>query len=519
MGELVINRERREAWGMATDSVCHVARPTSIVDIQEAFRTARANGWTVAFWGNGRSYGDAALNESNLLLDFRRMNRVIDFDADSGLITVEPGITLVELEHYGLPRGFWPPVVSGTMHTTLGGCIAANVHGKNNWKYGPWGDHVVKFTLVTTDGEIHEVDRDSDPDLFTHAIGGFGLLGAFASITVKLKKVYSGRVAVTPVSADDLGEMFSHFRRFNDAEYDYVVGWIDAFPGGSALGRGQIHAARYLDEGEDLEGARMLSPADQSLPPRIMGVLPKSWLWWLGRPWAHPPGMRLINFGRYWWMKLLGHEGEPHYESHARFNHLLDFVPNWKWYHGRGGLIQYQLFLPKENAQGVMSTVLELCRAEGLASWLVVMKRHRADAFPLSHAVDGYSFAMDFNINDRNRERLYRMTGKLNRLVVDAGGRFYFAKDSVVTPEAWRASLGDDVVGHFFWLKQKFDPDLLIQGNLWRRVMAPLFKEVPLLEEKLPAALEVTESDRKEKVAVTIAPDEDSAVDSLPEEE
>jgi FAD/FMN-containing dehydrogenase len=487
---LNLRREQRHGWGMVNHSVCHVGRPTSAEEVVEAYGLARENNWTISFWGNGRSYGDAALNESQLLLDFRGMCAVLAFDKEAGHITLEPGITLHEIEHHVLPHGWFPPVVSGTMHTTIGGCISANVHGKNNWKFGPWGDHVLELTLVTPDGQTRVLTRDAeaaeDRELFHFVIGGFGLLGALVAVKVQLKKVYSGRLWVVPIAADSLREMFRHFRRLNEAEYDYVVGWIDAFPGGAGLGRGQIHAARYCEPGEDPEGTALMDPKDQTLPTRMFGIVPMAWLWWLGRPARHRLGFRLINFGRFWWMKLLGHEGVPHLESHIRFNHLLDFVPNWHWIHKPGGLIQYQLFLPKETAEQVVGRVLELCRAEQLESWLVVMKRHRSDAYPLSHAVDGYSFAMDFHVNANTRGRLARLARRLDHVVVEAGGRFYFAKDSVVAPEAWRRSLGDAVVGRFFALKRRVDPSTLIQGNLWRRVMAPLVREVPLLDERLP---------------------------------
>ncbi len=502
--KLDIRLEHRQGWGMASHSVCRVLRPTSAADVQAAFELAAEKGWTVSFWGNGRSYGDAALNESNLLLDFRSMNSVLDFDDETGVLTAEPGVTMKELEYFGLPRGYWPPVVSGTMHTTLGGCIAANVHGKNNFKYGPWGDQVIGFTIVTPDGEIRELkrSREEDAELFHFAIGGFGLLGAIVSITVKMKRIYSGRIGVEAVSADNLDQMFQIFQGYERKESDYVVGWIDGFPGGDALGRGQVHAANYLKEDEDVPGRRMMRPKDQELGPRMFGILPKSWLWWLGKPMIHRWGFRLINFGRYWAIKLMKTDGERHLETHVGFNHLLDFVPNWQWIYKPTGLIQFQLFLPKESAKAVMKRVLELNRAEGLESWLIVMKRHRPDPYPLSHAVDGYSFAMDYPVKDRNRERLLRMTEIMSRAVVEAGGRFYFAKDAVISPESWRQSLGDAVIGRFFALKRKFDPDTLIQGNLWRRVMAPLQNDVPLLEEKLPSFLEVADADR-EKIPVT----------------
>lgn len=472
--------ERRQAWGMATEAVSRTLHPKSARDVVDAFARARREGWTVGFWGNGRSYGDAALNESNLLLDFSRMDRILEWDRQSGRAVVEPGVTLRKLWQQVLPDGYWPPVVSGTMYTTVGGLMAAGAHGKNNWKHGPFGEHVESFQFVTPDGEIREVDRESEPDLFHAAIAGFGWLGAFTRVTLNLKKVHSGRVEVQPQAADSLEAMFRGFEKYNAEDWDYVVGWLDAFPTGAALGRGEIHAARYLGPGEDPEGARMLHVDDQELPPRIFGLLPMSWLHVLGRPFATRLGWRIVNLLKYTMAtRSAGHQ--RYRQPHAQFNFLLDFVPNWKFVYKPGGLIQYQLFVPKERAREVFRRALELCQMARLEPRLLVMKRHRPDPFWLSHAVDGYSLAMDLPVSDRRREDLFRLTRQLEALIVESGGRFYFAKDSVTSPEAFRKSLGNETLARFFALKQRVDPDDLLQSNLYRRVIAPLRQSIPAL--------------------------------------
>jgi decaprenylphospho-beta-D-ribofuranose 2-oxidase len=465
--------ERREGWGMSIEGVCRVVYPKSADDIRDAFALARANGWRVAFWGNGRSYGDAALNEGQLLLDFSQMDRILEWDRVTGRVVVEPGVTLEKLWKHCLPDSFWPPVVSGTMFTSIGGLASANAHGKNNWKHGPIGDHIDWFEILTPDGVLRRVDRDHDAELFHAAIGGFGWLGAFVRVALTMKKVYSGRIDVLPFTAPDLDGMFKGFERCNQENWDYVVGWIDAFPGGASLGRGQIHAARYFELGEDPEGASMLSLGEQELPDRFFGVVPKGWLWWFAKPWANQLGMRVINLVRFMMMNRDSHHHRFR-QPHAQFNFLLDYVPNWKWVYKPGGLIQYQLFLPKERAQDVARRTLELCQQARLEPWLVVMKRHRADKFWLSHAVDGYSFAMDFPVDDARREDLWRLTQILNEMVVEAGGRFYFAKDAVVSPDAVRRSLGGELLSRFFRKKQELDPEELISSSLYRRVMAPL---------------------------------------------
>lgn len=510
---LTVRTERREGWGMASEALCEVVRPRSAQDVLDAYALARERGWTVSQQGNGRSYGDAALNESNLLLDFSGMDRILSWDPREGVAVVEPGVTLSKLWRHTLPDGWWPKVVSGTMFTSVGGLAAANAHGKNNTKYGPFGECIEAFTFVSPDGQIREVTPESDPNLFHAAIGGYGWLGSFVSFKLRLKKVHSGRLEVHALPCDDLDEMFAGFERYLAEKQDYVVGWIDAYARGSGFGRGQIHAARYLKPDEDVPGLRLMDASSQELPERMFGILPFGWLHWFARPFANRWGMRLINFGRYWWMKLREGSNHAHLQPHAQFNFLLDFVPNWKWFSKPGGLIQFQLFLPKDQAKDAFRRAIEMAQAAGHEPYLVVMKRHRPDAFWLSHAVDGYSFAMDFFVTDRGREDLYQLTRRMTELVVAAGGRFYPAKDSVVPGAALRQTLGDEVWARFFALKRQLDPGNLIRGSQFRRYFGEGMTGLPELGTvepgwRPPGAPAVEVSPPAEPASVASAPDQ-----------
>ncbi len=494
--------EPRTGFGTTTRAVCEVVYPESADDVRAAFALARERGWSVALWGNGRSYGDAALNDGQLLLDFGRMARILSWNPSTGVIVAQPGLTLGGLWRHVLEDGWWPPVVSGTMHTTLGGCAAANVHGKNNWKHGPFGEHVLAFTLLTPDGEEREVTRASDPDLFHAAIGGMGWLGVFTSLTLRLKKMHSGRLEVRATHEADLDGMFEGFEHARRQGYDYVVGWIDGLARGAAFGRGQIHTARYLDEGEDPQGHEMLALRHQELPSTFFGVIPKGWLWRFMKPFTNRWGMRLVNFARVLFGRWVKGEHSV-LQTHANFNFLLDYVPDWKRVYEPGGFIQYQFFLPVARAREVFGRALLLAQREKLEPFLVVMKRHRADPFWLSHAVDGYSFACDFPVTERNRGDLHRLTRAFDKLVVEAGGRFYLAKDSVVGGASLRASLGDTILRRFLALKHKVDPDQLLQSNQFRRILGPVLDALPgwpalegALDEPLPETLERLAAER-----------------------
>jgi len=502
-------RERREAWGMATTTVSQVVRPRSTQDVVAAFALAREQGLKVIPWGNGRSYGDAALNDGHLVLDMGHMDAIEAWDPSTGVVTVQPGVTIAKLWRRILTDGYWPAVVSGTSFTTFGGCAAANVHGKNNWKHGPIGEYIERFTLVTPDGSVRQVSPESDPNLFHAAIGGFGALGVFTSITLRTKRVYSGRLDVLPAATADLEAMFRFFERHNAEEWDYVVGWIDAFGRGRGLGRGNAHAARYVDKDVDPEGQRMMDVGSQEASSHILGF-PKKWMWMPMKFWATRWGMRFVNWSRYTWSTLERNQ-HRHLQPHAQFNFLLDFVPNWKLVYRPHGLIQIQLFVPRQHARRVIRQALELQQAMKYESWLIVMKRHRRDPFWLSHAVDGYSFAMDFPVWPRRREDLHRLGRKLERLVLDAGGRYYLAKDSLVSGASFRASLGDEILGHFMGLKQQVDPDGVLQSNQWRRLQRTMGQIEPIHLEPGEVFRVPAQKDLTPELAEHLPPDPETA--------
>jgi len=463
--------ERLEGWGMSTFGISHVYRPVDADGIGIALDDARRCGRSVAMRGAGRSYGDAALNSEGVVLDLTRMRRILDWNPQTGRISVEPGVTIQNLWQYTIEDGWWPAVVPGTMFPTLGGCLGMNIHGKNNFKVGPIGDHVIDFDLLLMNGERRTCSRESNPELFHAVIGGFGMLGVVTRITLQLKRVYSGLLDVTAYSAKNFDALFELFEA-RLPHSDYLVGWVDCFAKGADLGRSIIHEANYLHEGEDTRPHQTLRVENQELPDTILGLVPKSIMWRLMQPATNNAGVKFVNTGKYVSGDVMSN-GAKHEQSHAGFAFLLDYVPNWKFAYKPGGLIQYQSFIPADRAKHVFTSQIELSQRYGVVPYLGVFKRHRPDAFLMTHAVDGYSFALDFKVTEANRGKLLSLTAEMDRLVVENGGRFYFAKDSTLNPASWAAAMGKERISQFAALKRELDPETLLQTNIYRRVVAP----------------------------------------------
>lgn len=455
-----------DGFGFTSRSVSPFLRPERPEEVAEAFARASAEGMHVALRGGGRSYGDAALNAGEVILDTTAMRRILSWDPASGVIEVQPGATIEDIWRHTLKDGWWPAVVPGTMFATLGGCAAMNVHGKNHFKVGGTGDSILDADLVTPAGQTLRISRSENTDLFHGAVAGFGMLGAFTRLRLQLKHVHGGQLRVWPIAARSLDEQFEVFERELPGS-DYLVSWVDCIAGGGGLGRGQIHKAVYLKEGEDPTGSALLDPAAQDLPPHIMGV-PRVMVGKVLKAFSFNAGMRLLNLGKY----LAGRFGpkRAYLQGHVAFAFLLDYVPNFRDAYAPGGFVQFQPFVPKEAAPAVFREILKRTQAAGIVSYLGVMKRHRPDAFLLSHAVDGYSLAMDFPVTTANRAGLWGLLGELSDLVLDHGGRFYPAKDSVLRPRDFQRAWGQERISAFRALRRRVDPAGVLRTEWATRV-------------------------------------------------
>ena len=458
-----------EGWGMAVGGAGFVYRPRDAAGVAEAIEAASEAGVPIALRGAGCSYGDAALRGESVVLDLSQLSRILAWDPESGTVDLEPGVSLGALWRLIIADGWWPPVVTGTMEPTVGGMLAMNVHGKNNWRRGTIGEHCLEFDVVLANGESRTVSRDRDTGLFHQILGSFGQLGIITRARLTMKKVHSGLLEVKAVSAPDLEAMLLLADEAKD-EWEYVVGWIDAFASGGKLGRGLLHFARHLEMREDPDPSASLEAGSQDLPDRLFGVVPKRQMWRVLRPLTNRPGMKCVNLGKFLAGSTFGDETSSK-QSLAEFSFLLDYVPDWKRIYLPGGLVQHQSFVPLSSAEEVFSSQLEICQRYGMPSFLAVLKRHRPDPFLLSHGVDGFSLALDFPVVGKRREELGAMVRDLAVPVVAAGGRFYPAKDAILTAELYRATFAGGQLDRFAEIKAELDPDRRLRTALGDRLL------------------------------------------------
>ncbi len=461
------NPEKVEAWGMNHYSLSQVFKPKSEKEIRELFHYANQNKIKICFRGGGCSYGDAATNNLGIVADMKEFNKILSFDDSIGVIHIESGVTIKQIWEFAIEKGYWLPVVSGTMFPTIGGALGMNIHGKNNFGVGPIGEHIIEFNFLTPSGEKIFCSKEKDKELFYSFISSFGSIGCFLDVKLKLKKIYSGKMKVTPVPVKSIEEMVKYFKE-NYESSDYLVGWVDAFGSGKEIGRGLIHKADNLKKDEDKNFPENCKLENQILPKRFFGLVPKSWMWLFLFPFSNNLGMRFVNFVKY---KMGFISVKPYFQGHAEYAFLLDYVPNWKFIYKPGSMIQYQIFLPEENTISGMKEILSLCQKKGIVSYLAVFKRHKKDEFLFSHSVNGYSMAMDFPVTKSNKEKLWNLCYEMDEIILKNNGKFYLAKDSVLRKNIAEKIFGSKAIQTLKSLKAKYDPNSILESDMYRRII------------------------------------------------
>ncbi|MEO8584886.1 MAG: FAD-binding oxidoreductase [Acidobacteriota bacterium] len=426
--------ERLEGFGLYNVSVSPVLRPSSLEALRAALAACTARGEAPVFRGAGRSYGDASLNPAGPVIVLTGLNAIAGFDEATGIVRAGAGLTLGALWEFAIPRGFWPPVVTGTMHVTLGGAVAMNVHGKNGWKKGTIGDHVESVSVMKSDGRVEEISRGTRA--FDDVAGNWRRADPIVEVALKLKKVASGYLDVEAFVTPNLPATLAALDAAKD-DWDYVVGWMDCWATGKSLGRSVVHVANEHAVKQGESGG--FSVAEQ-IADIHMGPLPAPVLLLGLRLTAVGPQMRFLNIAKY---ASAAARGRHRYrQSLVAYSFLLDYLPGWNEAYRPGGFIQYQLFVPKEAAEAALAKALLLQHELGVVSTLAVIKRHRGDPSPRGYALDGFSLALDFPVTRRNASRLVGLCRAFDALLLQCGGSAYKAKDCVGSVERLTGARG-----------------------------------------------------------------------------
>jgi FAD/FMN-containing dehydrogenase len=395
--------------------------------------------------GLGRSYGDVCLLKEGTLVETTAMNRLLAFDAATGLLTAEAGISLAQILDFAVPRGFFLPVSPGTKYVTLGGAIANDIHSKNHHVGGTFGCHVPCFELVRSDGTRMLCSATENPDYYEATIGGLGLTGMITWAQLRLKPIVSRNIDYQGIQFHGIDEFLSLTEQSKNVEY--TVSWVDVTSTGKNLARGIF-----------MQGDHSQVPAPLKISKKPKLTFP-----------IELPGFMLNRYSVAAFNALYFHKQIKRrvtkLQDYEPYFYPLDAVLKWNRMYGKRGLLQFQNVIPWEHAREGTNAILKEVAKSGMASFLAVLKAFGDVPSPgmMSFPKPGITLAMDFPIKP---EKSFALFDRLARMTHEFGGRLYPAKDARMTAAQFQAFYPQ-------WGRFARYKDPAITSSFWERVTAP----------------------------------------------
>jgi decaprenylphospho-beta-D-ribofuranose 2-oxidase len=400
--------------------------------------------------GLGRSYGDASLpaSGSDVVANSRRADRILAFDAASGVLRAEAGLSLRDLNRVFLHRGFASPVSPGTQYVTLGGMVAADVHGGNHHVAGTFGEHVRSLRMRVADGRVLEVSEQTEPELFRATLGGMGLTGHVLEVELQMQRIPSAWLYTETRRVSDIDDLVETLLE-SSRRWPMTKTWFDSTTRGKGMGRGFAVMGRWAEPGEAPPEPPVLRER-LSVPPLPIGLVNALTVSLFNKLWFHSqsrPRAAIVHPQAFFWP--------------------LDGLRHWNRLYGPRGFAQYQCVLPIERDTRVVRRFFATMTRRGCPSPVSVIK----DCGPqgrglLSFPKPGISIALDVPLRG---ERTQALVDALNEIVLEVGGRVYMAKDVLTRGTHFRAM--EPRLPHFLEVRRKWDPERRLRSALSVRLL------------------------------------------------
>lgn len=438
-------------WGNHPVERCLVSRPATLETLQEL--VARGDLRDYIPRGLGRSYGDSAINAGRGVIVQTQLNRFLSFDEATGVLECEAGVSIEDIIRHLMPRGWFVPTSPGTKHVTIGGAIAADIHGKNHHTDGSFGSHVEQIRLMLADGSVVELGPQGPRrELFWATVGGMGLTGVILSAKVRLRRIETSFYEVRYIKGRDLDHTLDNLEKTN-AQYRYSVAWVDCLASGSSLGRSVLMLSNDARRDE-------LPPKLKRNPLALSSVLkatvPFRFPQFVLNEWS----VRAFNTAYYG-----VHGDSTRYVDYESFWYPLDRVRHWNRIYGKRGLVQYQALFPPSTTRRGLVALLERIAKSRRASFLAVLKSSGpANDSLLSYLYEGHTLALDLPFTPD----LPELARELDQILLDHGGRLYMAKDALATAETFAPMYPR--LAEFRRIKADVDPNCRFASSQARRL-------------------------------------------------
>ncbi len=396
--------------------------------------------------GAGLSYAPASFGKDKLIRDMCSFDRILEFDESSKIVVVEAGISLKKLLTWSFSKQLFLPVLPGQPEITVGGCVAANVHGKNPYKDGTFMEHVEWIELSHPTLGTKIISRSNEKKIFNATCGGLGLTGIITKVALKLQKLSSEIVILSPKKTESLKNTLEIMKQHTSD--DLLYSWNM----GSTLfnfGKGIVTSGIFSDDSSSktpqIKERKGMNSNDRLLPFSLWNTLSS-------------PIINSIN------RKI---QSGKNIVKKDVYSALFPFVGTARMFYGlygSNGFNEYQVLIKKKYSVEFIDDLTKLIKSEKPSLTILVMKLFNGKQKLLHFSDEGLSIIL----NLKHCNSTLKFLKKLDDILISYKALPYIVKDSRLTKEVVEQCYPEYYV--FKEILNEIDPKRIFKSELSERM-------------------------------------------------
>lgn len=460
-----LKKQTITTWALNKSVRSYLAAPESLKDILEYFAIAKSKKLSVCPKGGGNSFGDVFMLQDHMVIDLCNLNRIIEFNSESGRLVVEGGALVRDVLRLTMPHFWYLSGISGSMNDTVGGVLSSNSTGKDSWKEGNFINNILSFKLLLADGSLIGVDKVQDHNLFNAVIGGLGMLGIVVEVTLQLKRTPSFMVETYSQKISNFHDLEKNYYGPENQKRDLFYAWVDAFPGGKSTGKSIIRSAKFVD----LSYGVSIEEFQRSLISKSNIIMLKpEFFWQLLRLVWNTSLSRIINSSKHF--AYSANTEKRKIITFPRYHYVTAHLPDFNLKYYPAGFMEMQALFDKSMAVNAFQELFLICRKYGCYPELCVVKRHIPDSGYLSFSGDGMSIAINFSVSKLSDKNLNRYIFELEESVLKHGGKIQLAKYPFLSKDTFKEMYPD--YKKIVELKGIYDPNRFFWSDAFERLLS-----------------------------------------------
>ena len=404
--------------------------------------------------GSSLSWYDTIFNSSNIIINLRNYKNIFLFDDKNGILTVSPSYKIHEVLDKINNFGWSIYSIPGSLDVTIGGCISNDVHGKDTFKFGNFGENIIEIEVILSDKKIIKCSKETNKEIFKSIIGGLGLIGIITKVKLKLKKI-NLFYEVTNHIGNNYKEIIKELY-FHREKYDYIFGWIDTYAKNEKIGRGVIFKSKkYFPTNENFISKKNLaSTLKLKLQEKIFSFCVKN---------------NLTKYLNIFFIKSLMFKKNRNINSYKEITYpLTAYGIDIKKIIFPHSFFEVQIILSKNTLPGSLPEFIKKCQSLNLKGFVIGIKMHKNSDNYLSFAGDGVSININQIFTKENEKQIIQKFHELYKFVIEKNHKIYLCKDFFLEKNNFFKNY--ELAKQFFSIKEKYDKNNLFSSDFLDRI-------------------------------------------------